>query len=72
MTVLFILVPLALLLAGVALLGFAWSARSGQLDDLVTPALRVLHDDETAPRARASQGPPASPEREGHESDPRA
>jgi cbb3-type cytochrome oxidase maturation protein len=51
MSVLFILVPLALLLAAAAAAGFVWSARHGQLDDLVTPALRVLGDDT----------PPASP-----------
>jgi cbb3-type cytochrome oxidase maturation protein len=45
MSVIFILLPLALLLAGVALLVFVWAARSGQFDDLETPALRILHED---------------------------
>jgi cbb3-type cytochrome oxidase maturation protein len=25
---------------------FVWAARKGQFDDLTTPAMRVLHDDE--------------------------
>ena len=45
MSVMFILLPLALLLAGVALLVFIWAARTGQFDDLETPALRILHED---------------------------
>lgn len=46
MTVIFVLVPVATLLAGIAVVGFIWSAKVGQMDDLDTPALRVLHDDE--------------------------
>ena len=51
MSVIGIVVPLALLLVGVAIAAYAWSARSGQFDDLDTPALRVLHDDEPKPPA---------------------
>ena len=47
MSVLFIVLPLALLLAGVALAAFVWSVRGGQFDDLQTPAVRMLHDDES-------------------------
>lgn len=46
MSVLFIVVPLAMLLVGGAVAAFVWSARSGQMDDLDTPAVRMLHDDE--------------------------
>jgi cbb3-type cytochrome oxidase maturation protein len=45
MTVLFIVVPLALLMAGAGVLAFAWAARQGQFDDVDTPAERMLHDD---------------------------
>jgi cbb3-type cytochrome oxidase maturation protein len=45
MSVMYILLPVALLLAGVALLVFIWAARAGQFDDLKTPALRILHED---------------------------
>jgi cbb3-type cytochrome oxidase maturation protein len=51
MSILYLLVPLAIVLALLATIAFVWSARSGQLDDLVTPALRMLADDD-APRTR--------------------
>ncbi len=52
MAIVYLLVPLALLLAGLAVAAFVWSARRGQLDDLVTPALRMLHDDDEGPSAK--------------------
>lgn len=45
MTVLFIVFPLALLIVAVAVGAYVWATRSGQLDDLETPALRMLNDD---------------------------
>lgn len=45
MSVLFIVLPLALLVVAVAVFAFVWCARSGQFDDLDTPAVRVLHDE---------------------------
>jgi cbb3-type cytochrome oxidase maturation protein len=44
-TVLFVVLPLAVLLSALAALAFAWATRRGQFDDLETPALRVLTDD---------------------------
>ncbi len=57
MELIFVLLPFALLFAGIALALFVWAARSGQFDDLDTPAVRILFDDETpVPRAaRADQ-----------------
>lgn len=46
MNVLYLVVPLAIGLAGVFLWAFAWALRGGQFDDLHTPAVRMLHDDE--------------------------
>ena len=55
MSVLYLVVPVALLLVAVALAAFAWAARRGQFDDLTTPAIRALQDDsETPPRNRSS------------------
>ena len=45
MSVLFIVLPLALVIVGVAVAAFIWSTRTGQMDDLETPAVRILHDD---------------------------
>jgi cbb3-type cytochrome oxidase maturation protein len=49
MNILYLLVPLALVLAGAGVYAFYWSVSSGQYDDTSTPALRVLMDDEPAP-----------------------
>jgi len=46
MTILFVLVPLAVLMLGVALAAFFWAVGHAQFDDLDTPAVRVLLDDE--------------------------
>lgn len=46
MSALFVVLPLALLLVSGAVGAFLWAARRGQFDDLDTPAVRVLHDDE--------------------------
>ncbi len=46
MSILYLLVPLALVLAGVGVWGFLWAVRSGQFDDVETPAIRVLLEDE--------------------------
>ena len=48
MEVIFIVLPLAIGLAGVALGAFYWAVRRGQFDDLDTPACRVLFDDADA------------------------
>lgn len=53
MSVLFLVVPLAVILVAVAVWAYVWSARGGQFDDLDTPAVRMLHDDD-APLSRDS------------------
>lgn len=49
MSILYILIPLALLILGVAVWAFFWAVGSGQFDDLDTPAMRVVLDDDTKP-----------------------
>ena len=49
MTMLYLLVPLALLVVIAALAAFSWAASRGQFDDLDTPARRILLDDDHAP-----------------------
>ena len=46
MSVLFIVVPLALIVVLIAVVAYVWSARGGQFDDLDTPPVRMLHDDD--------------------------
>jgi cbb3-type cytochrome oxidase maturation protein len=45
MSVLYLILPLALLIAAGAVAAFTWSVRDGQLDDLDTPPRRILDDD---------------------------
>lgn len=46
MIALYLLLPLALAIAGVAVLAFIWTVRSGQLDDTETPPRRMLFEDD--------------------------
>lgn len=46
MSILFALIPLAMVLLAFAVWAFFWAVRSGQFDDLDTPAVRILLDDE--------------------------
>ncbi|MBX3183486.1 MAG: cbb3-type cytochrome oxidase assembly protein CcoS [Polyangiaceae bacterium] len=46
MSVLYVLVPLALVLAGAFVAAFVWATRRGQFDDLETPPVRILFGDD--------------------------
>jgi cbb3-type cytochrome oxidase maturation protein len=46
MNVLIYLVPLALLLGLTGLVGFMWTLKNGQYDDLDGAAVRILPDDD--------------------------
>ena len=50
MSILYVLIPLALLILGGAVWAFFWAVGSGQFDDLDTPAMRILMDDDRAPK----------------------
>ena len=45
MSMLFALIPLAALLLVFAVWAFFWAVRSGQFDDMDTPAVRILLDE---------------------------
>lgn len=45
MNILLLLVPISLLLLGVAVWAFGWAVKRGQFDDLDTPALDILRED---------------------------
>ncbi len=55
MEVIFIVLPLAVLMAIVALSAFFWAVHRGQFDDLDTPAYRAVVDDETNSPPAAGQ-----------------
>ncbi|KGQ20032.1 Colicin immun domain containing protein [Lysobacter dokdonensis DS-58] len=50
MNILLLLVPLALMLLIVAIVAFAWAVRGGQFEDLDTPALSILADEDAPPQ----------------------
>ncbi len=52
MSVIYIVLPLALVLGGGALAAFLWAVRRGQFDDLETPAIRVALEDDHRPVER--------------------
>ena len=53
MSVVFIVVPLAALIVLAAVIAFVVSARRGQFDDLDTPAVRMLNDDDSPRQSRS-------------------
>lgn len=63
METIFVLLPLALLIAAIAVGFFIWAAKSGQFDDLDTPAVRMLFDDEEPRGPRPATGAAASTRR---------
>jgi cbb3-type cytochrome oxidase maturation protein len=58
MSILYVLLPLALLCGAGAVLAFVWAVDNGQLDDLETPPLRILGDDESSGTVRKENGKP--------------
>ena len=61
MTILLLLIPLSLMLVGIAAWAFAWAVRRGQFDDLDTPALDILGDDDSGSSATPTPSPTSSP-----------
>lgn len=45
MTILYFLVPIALILAASAVFAFRWAVQDSQFDDLDSPAVRILDDE---------------------------
>ena len=45
MNILLLLVPISVILLGIAIAAFAWAVRGGQYDDLDTPAIAILVDE---------------------------
>jgi len=63
--IIFLLIPLGLVLLLLAVAAFFWAVRSGQFDDLESPAWRVVLDDDRAPPPEPGapeQSEPTKPE----------
>lgn len=55
MSVIFVVLPLAVVLAACAVTVFLWAVRSGQFDDLKTPSARILFDEQADRRRGPGQ-----------------
>lgn len=59
MNILLVLIPISLVLLGIAIAAFAWAVRRGQFEDLDSAAIDILRDD----------APNESPREESHHAD---
>lgn len=58
MSVIFLLITISTLVAGIFLVAFVWAVRKGQYDDDRSPAVRILHD---PPPPAAAETPDTAP-----------
>lgn len=66
MSILYLLIPIAVLLIAGAIWFFVWSVRTGQFEDMEGPAYRILMDDDDPlipPEARVPPKRPDEPDR---------
>jgi cbb3-type cytochrome oxidase maturation protein len=56
MTILLVLVPLGLILLGLAVAAFVWAVRHGQLEELEGEGMRILLDDDVPAPAPGEDG----------------
>jgi len=55
MSIIYLLIPLGLVLLALSIWAFFWAVRSGQFDDLESPGMQILLDDDRAPPPRAPE-----------------
>ena len=55
MKIIYVLIPLSLMLLGLAVWAFFWAVRNDQFEDLDTPAMDILDDNEET-RLRSESG----------------
>ncbi len=65
MNIILILIPLSIVLLIFAGIALFWAINHGQFDDLDTPAISILVDDDEAPGGRDREG-----ESQGEDNDP--
>ncbi len=58
MNIIFVLVPVTLVLVGIALWGFFWAVRSGQFEELEVASWEILVDDSSKAPAPTPTPPP--------------
>lgn len=60
MDIIYVLVPLSIVLIGIATLVFFWAVRSGQFDDMDSPAHKILFDDDDTSISDKPENQPSS------------
>jgi len=65
MSILYMLIPIAVLLIAGAIWFFVWSVRTGQFEDLEGPAHRILMDDDDPLIPPEARVPPRRPDEPG-------
>ncbi|WP_417329628.1 cbb3-type cytochrome oxidase assembly protein CcoS [Halomonas cupida] len=60
MTILYLLIPLSMILLGLAVWAFFWAVKHDQFEDLEGPAWRILFDDDEHPSCSSRRSPPTS------------
>lgn len=71
MSILFVLIPLGLLLLGIAVWAFVWAVNHEQFDDLDRAASSILFEDESPPAPLGEDESPPSPFFEDEPAPPR-
>jgi len=56
-SVIYVVLPLALIVVIAAVIAYVWAVRNGQFDDTTTPAVRMLFDDEGDAAPKPGQKP---------------
>ena len=69
MSMLYVLIPLAVLLLAVAIWALMWAIKNGQFDDLESHGWSVVLDDDTKPPAVEEDIKPGDREKDIDESD---
>ena len=55
MSILYLLIPLGMVLLALSIWAFFWAVRSGQFDDLESPGVEILLDDDRVVDAKAAR-----------------
>ena len=58
MIIVYLLIPLSIVLASIALWAFIWAVRSGQFEDTCTPSMRLLLEEDRSPKTRTTDETP--------------
>lgn len=61
MSIIYLMIPLALVLVGLAVWALVWAIRSGQFDELESQGWTPVLDDDERPQGQAPDGRPGTP-----------